>query len=387
MISKVAGLVMACVICTITVTKAQESEISFPLTPYDFAKEPRTQLSPMSIKLFDDYHTRRPSVGTPPGGGNYGTLLAIYGRATHWQHDLYFSSSKKMYFRTGIYTSWTAEDGTKGGFSDWRMVLDNKSTVKTTGNLEVSGSGPHFIANGYLGVGTQNPNAALTVNGTISLNATSKYGGEYPTDNNNYNNVLTIGGKGAEKGLKIFKQNSGDSPTIIGPTYYNDTYIFEMTDYNGNNPDGGIVFGGTGKDDVFEPILTIRGNGRVGVGTVHPQYDFAVKGVIGCGEIKVEDVTSWPDYVFAPDYNLMSLGKLEQFIVQNGHLPGIPSQEQVMQEGYSVGAMQSKLLEKIEELTLHVIALEKENKKLAAQNKMLLELKKEVEAIKATLSE
>lgn len=109
-------------------------------------------------------------------------------------------------------------------------------------------------------------------NGSIILNSRSQYGGDFPTDNNNYNNVLAIGGIGAETGLKIYKQNSGSSGTFLGSQNYLDAYVFEMTDGNNSDPDGGIVFGETGSDDTFESIMVIRGNKRIGMGVTNPGY-------------------------------------------------------------------------------------------------------------------
>jgi hypothetical protein len=84
-----------------------------------------------------------------------------------------------------------------------------------------------------------------------------------------------------------------------------------------------------------------------------------------CRELKVAVPTSgdwtWSDYVFKKDYKLMPLGEVEEFIEQNGHLPGVPSAEDVKQNGgVEVSRIQAKLLEKIEELTLHLIRMEKE---------------------------
>jgi hypothetical protein len=67
----------------------------------------------------------------------------------------------------------------------------------------------------------------------------------------------------------------------------------------------------------------------------------------------------WPDYVFEDSYNLLELSEVEQFINKNKHLPGIPSASEVEANGIDIGDMQSKLLLKIEELTLYIIKLEK----------------------------
>ena len=58
------------------------------------------------------------------------------------------------------------------------------------------------------------------------------------------------------------------------------------------------------------------------------------------------------------------MNKLEKLINNEKHLPGIPSSDDVLNNGVSIGEMQSKLLKKIEELTLYIIELKKENNKL-----------------------
>ena len=65
------------------------------------------------------------------------------------------------------------------------------------------------------------------------------------------------------------------------------------------------------------------------------------------------------DYVFKPEYKLMPLSELEAFIQKNGHLPNLPTEAEVMENGVNLAEMNVKLLEKVEELTLYVIELEK----------------------------
>ena len=68
---------------------------------------------------------------------------------------------------------------------------------------------------------------------------------------------------------------------------------------------------------------------------------------------------AWKDEVFKDDYNLLSINEVEKYISENGHLPDIPSEAEVMENGINVGEMNALLLQKIEELTLYVIELEK----------------------------
>ncbi len=81
-------------------------------------------------------------------------------------------------------------------------------------------------------------------------------------------------------------------------------------------------------------------------------------GLIRAREIKV-DLATWPDYVFESNYQLMPLKQVESYILKNGHLPNVPSTQEVVEEGVNLGEMNRILLEKIEELTLHLIEQEK----------------------------
>ncbi|WP_437921172.1 hypothetical protein [Sphingobacterium sp. LRF_L2] len=244
------------------------NQLNFPSTYYNFSLAPRTQLSPMSIRLFDDYVTYRPGGGEGPGGNRYGTLLAIYGRSSHWETNLYFGADRKMYFRVSGWNSGASENG-QGQFNNWRTVLDSHSDVISSGVLQLTGSGNHSIANGNLGIGTTNPTEKLAVNGNIRAK-----------------------------------------------------------------------------------------------------------------EIKVE-AANWPDYVFEENYDLPSLQSVYAFIKENKHLPGVPSAARVAEQGISLGETNALLLQKIEELTLHLIEKDKEIEK---QNADIIFLKEAVERINTTLN-
>lgn len=83
-------------------------------------------------------------------------------------------------------------------------------------------------------------------------------------------------------------------------------------------------------------------------------------------EIKV-DMNNAADYVFDENYDLKSLGEVEAYVKANKHLPGVPSAAEMKSEGMSVSEMSNLLLEKVEELTLHLIRVEKENQALKAE--------------------
>lgn len=97
----------------------------------------------------------------------------------------------------------------------------------------------------------------------------------------------------------------------------------------------------------------------------------AVDGKAMFEEVEVQMSQDWPDYVFDEGYDLKPLAELERDIKKLGHLPGMPSADKVKSEGVKLGSMQAALLQKVEELTLHVIGLSKEVETLKAENSSL----------------
>ena len=117
----------------------------------------------------------------------------------------------------------------------------------------------------------------------------------------------------------------------------------------------------------------------VGTTSVPGDYLFAIDGKAIMEELKIEDSGSWPDYVFESDYQLRTLEEVEASINANGHLPGIPSAEEVEEEGgIMIGNMQRLTIEKVEELTLYAIDADK---KIKALNKENTELKNTLEEL------
>lgn len=150
---------------------------------------------------------------------------------------------------------------------------------------------------------------------------------------------------------KLYIDNSGDE---------NGTYIGDIT-----TP---LIYGDFSTD-------------QVGIGTNDVgNYTLAVKGHVVAEEITVKAYTSgWADYVFAEDYDLMPLTELEKEIEKLGHLPEVPSAEEVLENGHKVGEMDVILLKKVEEMTLHLIEMNKAIQTLQESEK---ELRKENAALK-----
>jgi hypothetical protein len=83
-------------------------------------------------------------------------------------------------------------------------------------------------------------------------------------------------------------------------------------------------------------------------------YGLEVNGVVKAKEILVSN-TNWADFVFNKNYTLRSIGEVNEYIKTNNHLPDMPTEAEVKENGINVGDMQTKLLQKIEELTLYLI--------------------------------
>ncbi len=131
----------------------------------------------------------------------------------------------------------------------------------------------------------------------------------------------------------------------------------------------------TGSNRVLLPYHNSFGTVKIGDVASPAGYKLYVEQGILTEKVKVALKTSgnWADHVFAPDYKLKSLPEVETFIKQNKHLPGIPSAEALVKDGgIDMNQMFAKQMEKIEELTLYMIAIKKENE----------QLKKEVQALK-----
>lgn len=127
-------------------------------------------------------------------------------------------------------------------------------------------------------------------------------------------------------------------------------------DNNGNMS----ITAGDNTMDLQSTNITLTGKVGINTNNESDTYALAVDGGILTNEVFIKNVNEWYDNVFAKDYKLLSLSDLKHYINEFGHLPEVPSETEVLTEGYNMAEMQSILLKKIEELTLYTLKQQEE---------------------------
>lgn len=208
-------------------------------------------------------------------------------------------------------------------------------------------------ANGNIGIANANPYKLLSVNGDVALA--------------NYN-ISGAGNQGnGFSGLEILGNNQ--APTRRGISLDpdpNGSFNFYV---NSNQRPAAFNFMDGAAGALLMTVNAVDGN--VGIGTANTAgYKLAVNGFVRAKKVVVE--TGWSDFVFYDDYKLRSLREVEQHIKEKGHLPEIPSAEEIENNGADVGRLLQLQMQKIEELTLYIIE----------QNKRIESLEKKLNALK-----
>jgi hypothetical protein len=229
-----------------------------------------------------------------------------------------------------------------------------------------------FPTTGNVGFGTTNPLATLEVHGTTQ------------------SNMFLFGGIGGNSGVNHYDygiyQEPGAWAFPFPKLVINYHTGIKMVGYHAY---GGIKFyTGVGAGGVPTGLALSIGDGdnhvrvtnslivsqSVGIGTANTgSYALAVEGTIAARKIKVTQQAGWADYVFEPAYKFPSINEVEQFVKQYKHLPGIPSEKEVIENGIDVGEMNKLLLQKIEEQMLYIIELNKKVDSLTTQVKAVTE--------------
>lgn len=254
--------------------------------------------------------------------------------------------------------------------------------------------GTTYTLNDYVGINTGSPVATLHVNDADSIRPTVYIDGggvnegdlAWPADETfqmgtwdeatttfSRHVSVTNDGQAFFNNQVYFSEVTGEKISLFGDRFGNPTmYGLGVGDnarlfFKANT--GYEFYVGDGDVSLSDPSVYIA-NGGMGINTTNLSgYRLAVNGDIRSKEIVVE--TGWSDFVFEPDYELLPLHEVDAFISEHGHLPDIPSAETVAAEGVRVGEMESRLLQKIEELTLYAIDMNERLAALEAENRRL----------------
>lgn len=255
-------------------------------------------------------------------------------------------------------------------FSDWSIdeeVIKDKEVpcINRFGTVEAHSIYSKTDLNGSNSVISNN----LNVGGTAIVGGITTYGIGTFNGAVTFSNTTTLGLSTLRNGIANNKVLSTDGNGLL--TLVNHNAYWQKHSITGSNPNT-IGYSGT---------VYIGANPTTTVPISETNYKLVVAGTIGTQKVKVTQ-QGWADYVFAKDYKLQPLTEIERFIKTNKHLPEIPSEKEVKENGVDIGETQMLLLKKIEELTLHLIEQEKQNKiqnaQIKEQHKEILKLKKKL---------
>jgi hypothetical protein len=226
-----------------------------------------------------------------------------------------------------------------------------------------------ITSSGNVGIGTASPTARLTVsnNDDVKLKFFSNGGSVGVLDtvantNEATGRWLAINPSGGNVGIGTA------SPTARLTVANNDDVKLKLFSNGGSVGVLDTVANsneGTGRWLAINPS-----GGNVGIGTSNPTQKLDVAGSVKATSF-ITPARTYADYIFAPDYKLPSLDEVEEHIKTHQHLPGVPSEKEVMANGINLGDMQVKLLAQIEQLTLHVIELNKQSQAQAEEIRKL----------------
>lgn len=206
-----------------------------------------------------------------------------------------------------------------------------------------------------------------TNSGKITTNDEVQIGeGSSPT----VNAVLTLVEKNNEKNTLALNGKNGRFPNM---GFYENNAWKANINYDINNEK--LKFAVKGHSMALH-----KSTGALVIGNIPTvgDYKLIVKSGILTEKIRVAqygstDWAQWPDYVFEEDYEIMSLNELSEFITTEKHLPHVPSEKEVKENGVDLLEMDAAILKSVEELYLYTLELHDENQQLTETNQALFD--------------
>jgi hypothetical protein len=257
-----------------------------------------------------------------------------------------------------------------------------------------------FPANGNVGIGTttpaylftiSGPGTAINVTGNGTFNNNVAVAGSLNRIGNFAGSQATSGGIGLTLSAATYTDLGSPTGSTIPANAYlgidiptfaashtSVTYTNAYNLYINGAPSAGANVHITNPYAVYVRTGTAYFGGNLLIGTppqTNSSYLLNVGGMIRVNEYVVN--TTGADFVFDPDYNLCPLPELKDYLTANHRLPGMASAKEMQSEGLNVGETETKLLQKVEDLTLYLIQNDEKQKQHQAQ------LKKDQEEIDA----
>ncbi|OKS84904.1 hypothetical protein RG47T_0342 [Mucilaginibacter polytrichastri] len=257
-------------------------------------------------------------------------------------------------------------------FSIWSSTTPNVTLASAVGGSS--------SFQGKLGIGTPTPQAWLDIGTTANSGDLTAVLSRLSEGNTN-NGGTYLGIKAYDSQPTATTSNLSDIKSFaIEHSFYGITNS-SVNFLRGQGRNGGSISFNTNDNSEKMRILY---NGNVGIGTKSPDAKLTVSGTIHSSAVLVDQNVPTPDYVFDKEYDLATLKEVKTYIDKNHHLPEIPSAAEVAKDGINLGEMNTKLLKKIEELTLYLIEKDKEikqeNLKLQSQQSQMAAMKRNNDA-------
>ncbi|WP_281990465.1 hypothetical protein [Aquimarina aggregata] len=271
--------------------------------------------------------------------GNIGIGTTDPKEKLHVNGNSFLKGNFQLFANEGENKSGTAyiQGRDKSGSSNIGLQLRSQKMGNIINALKIN-------PDGNIGVGTTAPSEKLEIQGNL------KTGIEH-------NILLQQGTLSDNKGLYLIgdRDNTSESEDII------------------------FGFDGNSRESIQEK-MRLTDEGYLGIGTNVPTEKLEVLGKIKANSF-VTSLQSFPDYVFDEDYKLQPLTEIKKYVEMHQHLPGMPSEKEIIKKGLDLKEITVLSVEKIEELYLYTIKQQeviKEQEEINTKLQLLMSFQQEI---------